>query len=69
MKEVGILVTNCPRLAQDAAILFEVYWELGKTDKIPKRFDFDIICSLFCNKFNETLFQSFLRAGKNRKNT
>jgi hypothetical protein len=45
MKEVGILVTNCPRLAQDAAILFEVYWELGKSDKIPKRFDFDIICS------------------------
>ena len=38
-KEVGVLVMNCPRLAEDAALLFEVYWELGKTDKIPDRFD------------------------------
>ena len=26
-------------MAEDAALLFEVYWELGKTDKIPDRFD------------------------------
>ena len=38
-KEVGVLVMNCPRLAEDAALLFEVYWELGKTDKLPDRFD------------------------------
>jgi phosphatidylserine/phosphatidylglycerophosphate/cardiolipin synthase-like enzyme len=36
-KEVGILVTHCPELAADAAILFEVYWELGRTDKIPSK--------------------------------
>ena len=36
-KEVGVLIMNCPKLAQDAAKLFEVYWELGRNDKIPDR--------------------------------
>jgi hypothetical protein len=39
-KEVGVLVMNCPRLAEDAANLFDVYWELGKTNRVPKRFPF-----------------------------
>jgi phospholipase D3/4 len=29
VKEMGILVTNCPRLAQDMAKIFDVYWALG----------------------------------------
>ena len=37
-QELGILVQNCPILAQDAGKLFDVYWDLshGKTAKIPK---------------------------------
>ena len=35
-KEMGVLVTNCPTLAEDAAILFDVYWELGGRNKLIK---------------------------------
>ena len=35
-KEMGLLVTNCPALAEDAAKLFEVYWHMGGTSRIPK---------------------------------
>ena len=35
-KEMGLLVTNCPTLAEDAAKLFEVYWHMGGTNRIPK---------------------------------
>ncbi len=37
-KEMGVLVSNCPRLAEDAAKLFEVYWELGGRKNIPKSY-------------------------------
>ena len=33
---MGILVTNCPALAEDAANLFDVYWHLGGTNHVPK---------------------------------
>ena len=36
-KEMGVLVTNCPRLASDAAKLFEVYWELARRGTVPSR--------------------------------
>ena len=36
-KEMGILVRNCPVLAEDAAKLFDVYWEMGGVPKIPKK--------------------------------
>ena len=36
-KEMGILVTNCPELADDAAKLFDVYWELGGLQNVPKK--------------------------------
>lgn len=29
-KEMGVLVSNCPTLAEDSAKLFDVYWELGE---------------------------------------
>ena len=29
VKEMGILVKDCPRLAQDMAKIFDVYWALG----------------------------------------
>lgn len=35
-KEMGVLVTMCQRLAEDAAKLFEVYWELARTNRVPK---------------------------------
>ena len=37
MKEMGIFVRNCPVLADDAAKLFDVYWQLGGLQKIPKK--------------------------------
>lgn len=40
-KEMGILVTNCPALAEDAAKLFDVYWELGGRGSIPKEWTRD----------------------------
>ena len=36
-KEMGIFVRNCPSLADDAAKLFDVYWEMGGLQKIPKK--------------------------------
>eukprot|EP00093_Oithona_nana_P010310 10310.XXX_67242_65517_1 [CDS] Oithona nana genome sequencing. len=40
-QELGIFVKNCPKLAQDAGKLFDVYWDLsrGKTAKIPQRWN------------------------------
>ncbi len=34
---MGVLVTNCPELAEDAANLFDVYWEMGGTNHLPKK--------------------------------
>ncbi|KAH8410343.1 hypothetical protein KR009_012353 [Drosophila setifemur] len=38
VKEMGVLVQNCPRLADDVAKIFEAYWYLGnsKDSSIPK---------------------------------
>ena len=30
VKELGVVLSNCPSLADDASKLFEVYWYLGK---------------------------------------
>ena len=38
VKELGILVTDCPCLASDMAKIFEVYWTLGGQGKtVPER--------------------------------
>jgi len=34
-KEMGVFVKNCIKLAEDAALLFQVYWDLGIQDKVP----------------------------------
>ena len=39
MKEVGLMITNCPKLADDASRLFAVYVQLGEAQQIPQRFD------------------------------
>jgi phosphatidylserine/phosphatidylglycerophosphate/cardiolipin synthase-like enzyme len=36
-KEMGVFLTSCIRLAEDAAKLFEVYWEMAKTTKVPRK--------------------------------
>ena len=37
VKEMGVLVTNCPCLAQDMGKIWDVYWALGGTGKsVPK---------------------------------
>jgi phospholipase D3/4 len=33
VKEMGVLVMNCPTMAQDMAKIFDVYWELGGSGK------------------------------------
>ena len=33
VKEMGVLVMNCPTMAQDMAKIFDVYWELGGPGK------------------------------------
>jgi phospholipase D3/4 len=38
-KEMGIFVSNCPELAEDAAKLFDVYWNLGGRSTVPKRWE------------------------------
>ena len=38
VKEIGVLVQNCPTLATDMSKIFEVYWMLGGQSKtIPDR--------------------------------
>ena len=38
VKELGVLVTDCPCLAGDMAKIFEVYWALGGEGKsVPER--------------------------------
>ena len=32
---MGMLVTSCPRLSEDAGLLFDVYWELSRLGKVP----------------------------------
>ena len=34
VKEMGVLVMDCPTLAKDMAKIFDVYWELGGSGKI-----------------------------------
>ena len=39
VKELGVLVTDCPCLAADMAKIFEVYWALGGEGKtVPTRY-------------------------------
>ena len=39
VKELGVLVTDCPCLAADMAKIFEVYWALGGEGKsVPERY-------------------------------
>ena len=32
---MGVLVTSCPRLAEDSGLLFDVYWELSRLGRVP----------------------------------
>ena len=57
-QELGILVQNCPILAQDAGKLFDVYWDLshGKTAKIPKKWNPSLRFDISHNFFKMRLF-------------
>ena len=33
VKEMGVVVLNCPTMAQDLAKIFDVYWKLGGPNK------------------------------------
>jgi len=35
VKELGVLVRNCPCLANDMAKIWQVYWDLGKMESVP----------------------------------
>ena len=65
-QELGILVQNCPILAQDAGKLFDVYWDLshGKTAKIPKKWNpslrFDISHNFVVIFKHTRIFEFFL---------
>ena len=38
VKEMGVVVTHCPALAQDMEKIWQVYWELGGPGKqVPER--------------------------------
>jgi len=38
VKEMGVLVNNCPKLSNDMAKIFDIYWAVGGANKtIPKR--------------------------------
>ena len=57
-QELGIFVKNCPKLAQDAGKLFDVYWDLsrGKTAKIPQRWNASLrFADIRVDKFPEIL--------------
>jgi hypothetical protein len=42
VKEMGVLVKNCPQLAGDMDKIFEVYWMLGGVGKsVPEEYDFE----------------------------
>ena len=38
-KELGIFITNCPSLAEDATKLFQMYWDLDNLEELPKKYD------------------------------
>ena len=60
-QELGILVQNCPILAQDAGKLFDVYWDLshGKTAKIPKKWNPSLRFDISYNFCKMRLFSDF----------
>ena len=35
-KELGIVVKNCPKLAEDATKMISLYWSLYKLKKLPE---------------------------------
>lgn len=62
VKELGVLVTDCPCLAKDVAKIFEAYWYLGRDDAhVPSRWP-DAYSTKYNSKsplsvqFNDDLF-------------
>ncbi len=36
-KELGMLVTNCPALGDDARKIFDLYWHIDGMKELPKK--------------------------------
>jgi len=36
-KELGVLVTNCPALGEDASKLIQLYWDIYAMDQLPSK--------------------------------
>lgn len=60
MKELGLLATNCPCLAEDISKIFSVYWQLSKPKAVvPDTWPPDLSTSWnidnpVCLKINDT---------------
>lgn len=37
-KELGMMVTNCPKLGEDARKIFDLYWSIDGLDKLPTKY-------------------------------
>lgn len=65
VKELGVSITNCSCIAEDASKIFEVYWTIGENNSIPAQWpdtlktNFNMNSPLNMVLENET-FQTFL---------
>ena len=66
-KEVGLLVTNCPKLAVDAKKIFNLYWSVDGLKSLPKDYPRELSTQInqdtplkVLNNLDNTIYKIFL---------
>ncbi len=69
VKELGVLVTDCPCLAADMAKIFEVYWTLGGQGKsVPDRYKNQLMFTTTSSNSRLSRWPKYLSTQFNHKN-
>ncbi|KAI1294785.1 5'-3' exonuclease PLD3 [Halotydeus destructor] len=63
-KELGLLVTRCPQLAEDLSQVFETFWYLGSVDQLPDVYPDNLSTSINqATPFRDGPLSSFFSTG------